>query len=85
MPAEATPSQQVRKTRAYRDAVRKLGARVRELRRERELTLEAASERGGLDLKHWQKIEVGGLNVTMATLVRVAKGLGVDVADLFAK
>jgi transcriptional regulator with XRE-family HTH domain len=44
------------------------------------LTLEQTAERGDLDLKHLQKYEAGHINVT---LVRVAKGLKVDLADLF--
>ena len=84
MAREQRPSQQVRRTRAYRNAVGGLGRRIRQLRLERKLTLEAASERGGIDLKHWQKVEAGSLNVTIATLVRIARGLDVDVPALFA-
>ena len=83
MAREQRPSQQIRRTRAYRSAVDALGRQIRELRLARELTLEAASERGGMDLKHWQKIEAGTLNVTIATLVRISRGLSVEVAELF--
>jgi transcriptional regulator with XRE-family HTH domain len=36
-----------------------------------------------LDLKHFQKIEAGKLNVTLVTLVRIAEGFGETVASLF--
>ena len=84
MVREQSPSQQIRRTRDYRRVVTGLGARIRELRLAQGLTLEVAAERGGMDLKHWQKIEAGTLNVTIATLVRIARGLGVEVADLFS-
>ena len=48
------------------------------------LTLEAASERFELDPTHLAKIEAGRINVTFATLVRIAVGFGGRVADLFA-
>ena len=80
---EKRPSQEVRETRAYRATVAKLGAKIRELRHARALTLEAAAELASVDLKHLQKVEAGTLNVTLATLVRIAVGLGVEVRDLF--
>jgi transcriptional regulator with XRE-family HTH domain len=60
----------------------RLGARVRALRHERALTLEAAAERMQLDLKHLQKVEAGQGNVTLVTLVRIAMGLEVELPDL---
>jgi len=44
---------------------------------------EEAAEKGDLDLKHWQKIEAGTVNVTLVTLVRIAEGLGETVGSLF--
>jgi transcriptional regulator with XRE-family HTH domain len=63
---------------------RELGRRVRELRDGKELTLYQAQELTGVDYKHLQKVEAGQLNVTLATLHRIAEGFGVSVADLFA-
>lgn len=63
---------------ASREA-RALGARVRATRLRQRLTLEQASERMGLDLKHLQKIEAGQLNATLGTLARIARGLGVSL------
>ena len=36
-----------------------------------------------MDITHLQKVEAGKVNVTMTTLVRLADGLDVQVADLF--
>jgi transcriptional regulator with XRE-family HTH domain len=56
---------------------------VRALRQAKGWTLEEAAEKGDLDLKHWQKIEAGTVNVTLVTLVRIAEGLGETVGGLF--
>jgi transcriptional regulator with XRE-family HTH domain len=46
------------------------------------LTQEAAAARAGIDLKHWQRIERGSVNITMRTMVRVAAALGWGFWDL---
>jgi hypothetical protein len=50
----------------------------------RELTLYQTQEACGVEWKHLQKIEAGQLNMTLATLYRLADGFGVSVGDLFA-
>jgi ribosome-binding protein aMBF1 (putative translation factor) len=61
----------------------RLGKRVRTLRLERGLTQEEAAARAALDAKHFQAIEGGRANVTMASLVGIARALGVRLAELF--
>lgn len=59
---------------------------ARNLRRRREqlgLTQEAAAKRIGIVTRHLQKLEAGDVNVTLRTLVRVARGLRVDVSSFF--
>jgi transcriptional regulator with XRE-family HTH domain len=63
----------------------RLRVRVRTLREAAGLTLKVAAERSEMHWRHWQKLEAGELNVTMATLVRVARALRVDVPELFGK
>jgi transcriptional regulator with XRE-family HTH domain len=58
---------------------------VRALRGARRWTLEEAAEASNLDLKHFQKVEAGKLNVTLVTLVRIAEGFDEPVASLFVK
>ncbi|MGA7742128.1 MAG: helix-turn-helix transcriptional regulator [Polyangia bacterium] len=60
-----------------------LGLQVRAFRQAKGWTLEQAAEKGDMDLKHWQKIEAGTINVTLVTLVRLAEGLGESVGSLF--
>ena len=77
-------SRTAKQGRGYRRAVRDLGLQVRRLRQDRGWTLEQAAERMDVDLKHLQKIEAGQLNVQLVTIVRIAAGLDVPVAQLFA-
>jgi transcriptional regulator with XRE-family HTH domain len=61
---------------------RKIGEAVARHRSLRSLTQEAAAERAGLDVRYWQRIEAGSVNVTVRTLVRVALAIGASVCDL---
>jgi transcriptional regulator with XRE-family HTH domain len=55
----------------------KLGARVRELRREQGLSIGALAEAGELSKGHLSNIERGHVNVTVGTVVDIAKTLEV--------
>lgn len=55
---------------------------ARRLREHAGLTLEEASHRAGLHWRHWQKIESGEVNLTLASLARVADALAVEAAQL---
>lgn len=86
MPArtkDQRPSRVARGGRAYASTVRALGERLRALRQERGWTLEFAADKADLDWKHLQKMEMGQLNVTLVSLVRLAQGLGVPLNELF--
>jgi transcriptional regulator with XRE-family HTH domain len=60
----------------------KLAANVRLLREEAGLTLEEVAHEAGLHWRHWQKVEAGEVNVTLASLVRLAGALHVAVTRL---
>jgi len=64
-------------------ALTRLGKRLRELRKARGLTQEQVAEKAKIDPKHWQELEGGRTNPTLATLVGGAKALGVKLAELF--
>jgi transcriptional regulator with XRE-family HTH domain len=72
---------------SYRDSIeedvfQQLRTNVRTLRLAAGLTLKKAAERAEMHWRHWQKIEAGEINITLHTLIRLAKVLGVDVAAL---
>jgi transcriptional regulator with XRE-family HTH domain len=68
-----------RERRVFED----VGRRVRELRIAHGWTQEAAVERLGVDVRELQRIEAGRVNMTLQSLVRIARGLGVPVRELF--
>lgn len=78
------PSQTYRASERYKQGARALGSRVRCLRHERNLSLYQAAEAIGLELSYLQRLECGSINATLATLMRVADGFGVKVAELVA-
>lgn len=79
----ARASQVARQSSRFAAEAKALGLRVRALRQAKKWTLEQAAEASDVDLKHWQKIESGKINVTLVTLVRMAEGFGEPVASLF--
>ena len=60
--------------------VRKLASRIRELRRSKEMTVEEAAQKYGCSRRWWVSLEQGQ-NVSVDTLARIAKVLGVSVLD----
>jgi XRE family transcriptional regulator, regulator of sulfur utilization len=66
-------------------ALRRLGDRVRQLRRERELSQESLAFDAGIHTNHLSSIERGEANPSFLLLVSIAKRLGVKVADLVAE
>jgi len=60
----------------------RVGRRVAEVREERGWTQQECAERLDMPLKNLQRIEAGA-NLTLATLVRLANGLGIAVRELF--
>ena len=60
-----------------------LAGNVRRLRENLKWTQEQAAEASGTAVRHFQKIEAGDVNVTVATLVRVAMAFRVPVKALF--
>lgn len=59
------------------------GARLRELRVERGLSQEALVERAGLHRTYIGSVERGERNPSLDAIHAFARGLGVDVSELF--
>lgn len=60
----------------------RLGARVKEIRRRRGLTLEDLAERAGVSRAMISKVERGEKNPTLVVAAKVAEGLGVAFSEL---
>lgn len=82
-PPRELPSRAYRTSEDFLSEACALGRRLRALRKARGWTLDKAAEHTGVDLKHIQMIEAGKLNVTLITLVRLSRGFGLRVGDLF--
>ena len=67
------------------ETVKNVGRRVAELRGKAGLTQEQQAERLGFTLKYLQRIEGGGENLTVRSLVKIASAFGVPVTELFQK
>ncbi len=59
-----------------------IAARIRRLRQERSLRLEDVARRAGYTKGFLSKVENGKVSPPVATLIRVANALGVEVTDL---
>lgn len=70
--------------RPRHDLRHRLAVAVRRLRGARGWTQEAAAEAAHLNPRHFQKIEMGSVNLTIRTLERLCGAFGVDVHELFA-
>lgn len=60
-----------------------LGKRLKERRTSLGWTQEYAAVQIGIDVKAYGRIETGNANVTLATLLRLANGFGVNIGELF--
>ncbi len=60
-----------------------VGARVREIREERRLSLRALAERCGLSINAISRIERGESSPTVSSLLQLAAGLDIHVKDFF--
>lgn len=78
-PRRARASTKFQRTEAFALRVREVGQALRAIRLEQGLTLEEVAARMEGDFRHLQRIERGQLNVTFATLMRVAEALDVDL------
>lgn len=59
-----------------------LGAAIRELRSKEGMTQEALAQQAGITVAYLSSLERGHANPTWGTVERVAKGLGVSLAEL---
>lgn len=61
----------------------KVGLRIRQLRKELELSQEALALKSEVDRTYVTDVEAGRRNVSLEILERLIKGLDVSVADFF--
>lgn len=62
--------------------LKKLGLRIKELRKKKQLTQEELSEASNMNGKHLSELERGLVNVTIQNLDKIAEALGVSLLSL---
>ncbi|MNC27549.1 HTH-type transcriptional regulator SinR [compost metagenome] len=65
------------------ELVKKIGERIRRLRKEKNLSQEQLAERSGLHTNYVGQVERGEKNLTLETLEKVVGGLGISLEELF--
>ncbi len=68
---------------AKSEIARKLGQRIRTLRRERDLTQERLAEAAHLSVNYISGVERGLYSPSLTALAAMAKALSVEIKDLF--
>ncbi|GMX65762.1 helix-turn-helix transcriptional regulator [Paenibacillus elgii] len=66
------------------EVLKSIGARIRDLRKERGMSQESLGEKGGFHYSYIGQIERGEKNVTILNLVNIAAALEVSVTQLFS-
>ncbi|HCN84537.1 MAG TPA: XRE family transcriptional regulator [Sphingobacteriaceae bacterium] len=59
------------------------GKRIRKLRTEKGISTEKLSVLAGIDYRHLSNVELGNVNTTISTASLIAKGLKIELKDLF--
>jgi transcriptional regulator with XRE-family HTH domain len=70
---------------ARHPALKRLGTRVRDLRREERMSQEALADAAGIGRSYMSGIERGVRNCSVLHLFKIARALKVQVADLFPR
>ena len=64
---------------------KKLGERIRELRKSAGITQEELGEKAELNYKFIGELERGQVNVSLDSIVKIAEALGVKIGDICSK
>lgn len=65
-----------------KDIRKRIGSRIRQLRKERELSQEQLAEKARLNTKYLGSIERGERNLSLESLYKIANALGISLAFL---
>jgi len=65
------------------EKLKRLGLRLREIRKDKGWTLEETEEHGWPSWRHLQKIETGKKNISITTLWSIAELYDIEISDMF--
>ncbi len=63
------------------ELIKQVGQRIKLLREERSMTMEALADKCDIEKQHIYRLEKGEQNYTISTLKVVAKGLGLSLSE----
>jgi len=63
--------------------LKSLGERINDIRKEKNLSFQELALRCEIEKASLVKIANNGTNITMATLYKISKGLGVSISEIF--
>lgn len=66
----------------YQEEILYIASKIRELRRERRLTVQELAYRCDMERSNLSRIEAGHINVTVRTLCIICSALGVSLREL---
>lgn len=66
----------------YNYLYKKIGERIEELRKEKEMTQEELAEKAGLNRSYFWDIE-NGRNISIKTIYRISQALKIRLSDFF--
>ncbi len=66
------------------DILKLVGRRIRDLRKEREMSQELLGEKGGFHYSYIGQIERGEKNIALMNLAKIATALDVSISQLFS-
>lgn len=66
-----------------KEELKKFGARLRELRKERKMTQEQLAEKIGMFDKYYSNIERGIRNISFKNILKIAEGFNLELKELF--
>ena len=64
------------------ETLEQFGAKIKTLRSKKGLTLEQLAFEADIELSQVHRVEKGKINPTLTTLIALAKGLGITLAEL---
>lgn len=64
--------------------LQRFGTRIKELRKEKDLTQEKLADKSSLHYTYLGAVERGQKNISLKNIEKVAKGLGVSLSEFFS-
>ncbi|GBR74328.1 transcriptional regulator XRE family [Candidatus Termititenax aidoneus] len=65
--------------------LRKIGTKLRQLREQKNLTLEELADLAGISYKYLQEVETAKYSFTVSVLHSITRALGISLAEFFKK